>query len=133
MAKFKVGDWVRCSCPYLGWPGTTAEVTRENDPYYEIQNHLGVREFHESWLTTTPMPPAAVPLPAEALLAGFGQSVPPQPWVDGLAGGQCKSVTPKIEPVCPSCGCKDARNYVGFSSIECANSRCAHYKELVNG
>lgn len=48
------------------------------------------------------------------------------------AGGarECKSVTPSIEPVCPSCGCKDARNYVGFMSIECVNQCCAHYKPV---
>lgn len=139
MAKFKVGDSVKyIGALYgslTGKVGVISSIQQTNDYMVQFGSNSGPGWFmsdHEleldvpggflapaSFIPFTP----AVPLPSEGLLAGFGQTVPPY-----------HSVTPKaIEPVCPSCGCKDARNYVGFSSVECANYRCRHYKELVNG
>lgn len=131
MAKFKVGDRVR----YVGgaYKGITGKVGMI---IYVYCSDYAVEVGGKDWiLSDDELEPEAiaVPLPAKTLLAGFGQTVPARSWVDGLASSPCGRVTPKIEPVCPSCGCKDARNYVGFSSIECANSRCVHYKELANG
>lgn len=36
-----------------------------------------------------------------------------------------------IRPKCPACGTAHERNYVGFSSIECANPDCPYYSATV--
>ena len=109
MAKFKVGDRVKyVGGTYKSITGKVGTITHDHHPNY------GAKVGGHNWfLSDDELEPEAIAVPLSS-----------------------DRVTPKIEPVCPSCGCKDARNYFGVvpgSAMECANYKCKHYKELVNG